>query len=1404
MTDPRGNTTTYSYADNYSSGSPSGPTNAYLTQITHPQTNGVNHVERFAYAFASGEVTSSTDQNNLVTSYKYNDSFARLTETDFPDGGITTVSFNDSSYNPSIPAPSVTTTKKINATTSVVTVAAMDGLGHPVRAEVTSDPQGTIYTDTSYDGLGRLYTVSNPYRSGNDPTTSSGSTAYIYDPLGRKCVEVPPDGTAVSGNICPASAPAKDLFTQYSGSTTTVTDQTGKKRQSTTDGLGRLIQVVEDPGGLGYITNYTVDVFGNLTQVVQNGSHIRTFTYDSLSRLLCSSNPENSFALCPNTATSTYTPGTIGYTYDAEGNVASKTVSTSQSSGTAGSGSSTVSGSEQSLAGAPAVSGTGSVSFSGTLQSTQVLTQPATRATGSVAINGSEQSGNFCDDSGRNCHFKYDLGVVTIYVNGASYAASYGRYDTSSTIASNLASALNSSGVVTATASGSTVNITSVATGTSANYSLSASSYTNDPTDFGFASFTPFPSGSTLTGGANAVYTTRYDSGTSTITVNGHGDTVSWSGSGTTSSSIASSLASTINADSGAYVSASAVGATVNLTAKAAGASTDYSLSSSYTYDTTDFASSSFTSSNSGGTLTGGRDAGATIYDSGSVWITLNGTQYSASYGQSSSSSSLASTLASAINGGSLATAVANGSGITITANSVGTATNYSLTVGSSTNEPGSFSSPSFSISPSGGSLTGGTDAGSPIVTSYFFDALNRETLRTYSNGDASIATNYDELNCLGLSACQNIGHSTSTTDAAGSESWAYQVDPGNFRSVHVNRRTTNNVTKTTTYVLDLAGNTTQVTYPTGRIVNFTFDAANRPATASDSANGIAYATGQASPPPGCAASGVCYSPQGTEYGAAIGKTSTFNGINLSETYNNRLQPLEIKASSSGGNAFDISYSFVDPATGGNAGHVYSITNNLNGGRSQSFAYDSLNRITFAGTTATSGTYCWGYQYDYDAWANLKDQLGWSPNYNGCSEATMATVTPDGSNHISGFTYDKRGNTTNDGTIDYTFDAESQIKTAAGVTYSYDGSGRRVSKSNGKLYWYGSGGEILTETDGSGNTLNEYVFFGGKRIALLPAGGNAEFYAEDFLGSSRVMTQNNGTPCYDADFDPFGGEHAYTNNCPSTNGYKFEGKERDTETGNDDFGARYYTSRFGRWLSSDWSNTPVAVPYANLTNPQTLNLYAMVSDDPESFADLDGHCCVLEGAAEGAEIGSVAGPIGEALGAALGAGIGALAGYGAADYMLSHPNDFQYPCDAGCQVGTRPWRDSQGNLRDPVLKVDQQTKEDVKQDANGKCEYCGKTTQDAQKSQKGVTPSNDEGQTDHYKPSSKNGSDDKSNLVHACRGCNRAKGDADPTNPNDKKGQQWQLDRMKNQQPTPPPPPKPPAQPPVPQPNQPN
>jgi RHS repeat-associated protein len=72
--------------------------------------------------------------------------------------------------------------------------------------------------------------------------------------------------------------------------------------------------------------------------------------------------------------------------------------------------------------------------------------------------------------------------------------------------------------------------------------------------------------------------------------------------------------------------------------------------------------------------------------------------------------------------------------------------------------------------------------------------------------------------------------------------------------------------------------------------------------------------------------------------------------------------------------------------------------------------------------------------------------------------------------------------------------------------------------------------------------------------------------------------------------------------------YKFTGKERDAESGNDYFGARYYASTMGRFLSPDWSAKVQPVPYAKLDDPQSLNLYSYVRNNPLSRVDKDGHC----------------------------------------------------------------------------------------------------------------------------------------------------------------------------------------------------
>ena len=69
------------------------------------------------------------------------------------------------------------------------------------------------------------------------------------------------------------------------------------------------------------------------------------------------------------------------------------------------------------------------------------------------------------------------------------------------------------------------------------------------------------------------------------------------------------------------------------------------------------------------------------------------------------------------------------------------------------------------------------------------------------------------------------------------------------------------------------------------------------------------------------------------------------------------------------------------------------------------------------------------------------------------------------------------------------------------------------------------------------------------------------------------------------------------------------GKERDGESGLDYFGARYYASSMGRWMSPDWADKPEAVPYSSLGDPQSLNLYGYVGNNPLSHADADGHPC---------------------------------------------------------------------------------------------------------------------------------------------------------------------------------------------------
>ena len=156
------------------------------------------------------------------------------------------------------------------------------------------------------------------------------------------------------------------------------------------------------------------------------------------------------------------------------------------------------------------------------------------------------------------------------------------------------------------------------------------------------------------------------------------------------------------------------------------------------------------------------------------------------------------------------------------------------------------------------------------------------------------------------------------------------------------------------------------------------------------------------------------------------------------------------------------------------------------------------------------------------------------------------------------------------------------------------------------MYWPGPGGN-LTETDLSGNINEEYVFFNGERLARIDRPSNAVwYYFSDQVGTADVITNASGAVYERCAYFPYGGVVTCTGSDP--NRYKFTGKERDSESGMDNFEARYYGSSFGRFMTPDWAARPTAVPYAVFGDPQSLNLYTYVRNDPVSRADADGHC----------------------------------------------------------------------------------------------------------------------------------------------------------------------------------------------------
>jgi RHS repeat-associated protein len=296
-------------------------------------------------------------------------------------------------------------------------------------------------------------------------------------------------------------------------------------------------------------------------------------------------------------------------------------------------------------------------------------------------------------------------------------------------------------------------------------------------------------------------------------------------------------------------------------------------------------------------------------------------------------------------------------------------------------------------------------------------------------------------------------------------------------------------------------------------------------------------------------------------------------------------------------------------------GNVATYTDSING--QWTLGYDSLNRLISAATGGQN--ICW----TYDSFGNRTAQT--LPSTTPCGSSVSTVQYPN--NQDPNLGYDASGNVWNDGTNQYLYDAEGRICAVkfpvigggppAMMHYLYDVEGRRVAKgsitvwscdtnNNGFIenngYMIGPSGEQLTEVDGQGNALHSNVFASGHLIATYDP-QNIHFNLSDWLGTRRVTTDYIGNIESTYQNLPFG-EMIPQNQSLGVTEHFFTGKERDAESGNDYFGARYYGSSMGRFMSPDpWLGS------MHLDNPQSLNRYSYVLNNPLKFIDPDGLDC---------------------------------------------------------------------------------------------------------------------------------------------------------------------------------------------------
>jgi RHS repeat-associated protein len=320
------------------------------------------------------------------------------------------------------------------------------------------------------------------------------------------------------------------------------------------------------------------------------------------------------------------------------------------------------------------------------------------------------------------------------------------------------------------------------------------------------------------------------------------------------------------------------------------------------------------------------------------------------------------------------------------------------------------------------------------------------------------------------------------------------------------------------------------------------------------------------------------------------------NGATESFGYSDdRLQLTSQTVTNAGNTLLSLNYGYQAGAgqmgslsTAGNSGQLVSVNGTVNGqSRNQEFTYDNVGKLI----TAT-GWGAWERKFDYDRQGNRTAVWGAVSGGNPLQNIVIGQANGMTTNRIASvngtaFSYDASGNMTGDGARAYTYDAVNRLVSVSepgSESYGYDAGNRRVRKV-------------------VGGVVTHYVWEGNQVIAEYERGGGAtqstgtRYYHQDRL-STRVITDGAGAVVGTMEHLPFGEEIGGSDEREK---HKFTTYERDG-TGLDYAVNRHYDPQRGRFNQVD----PLRMGASSLTDPQSLNLYSYVQNDPVNSVDPSG------------------------------------------------------------------------------------------------------------------------------------------------------------------------------------------------------